>query len=71
MYFRDPKKELPNSDVKLFVKAEGMYLPMTYSKDKNFFIEFTPSFTSAVCHWGVDEIEGWMPLSELDSIGIK
>lgn len=68
MYFRNPKKELPKAYESVLVKfTGGMYDIAYYSSiHKKWQSELDDEFS-----YDLENVVGWMLLSELDSIEIK
>lgn len=66
MYFRDPKKELPEEYKTVFVRVIGNFYYFAYRlPNKKWFPD-----DNAEVSFSLDVI-GWMPISELNSIEIK
>ena len=66
MYFRDPKKELPEIYKTVFVKLkDDQYCFASYSSTGRWYPDDDADVVFSI------DIIGWMPISELNSIEIK
>lgn len=71
MYFRDPKKELPENYKTVFVRtgcdsAFSYYFAYYNSNSGRWYPSEDIEFV-----YSINNVIGWLPLSELDSIEIK
>lgn len=85
MYFRDPKKELPNIGSLVLIKLNYDFYYICKTKpadpyayvyersdyDENDEIVFVEASGEFYSAWTLKEVLGWMPIEELDSIEIK